>query len=69
VKQTVFLKFHSELTHRTFLAEMPVGWRLSPWEDGEEIEISREVFEATPKKEVCAMLVDGERRMLFEAMP
>jgi hypothetical protein len=46
VKQTVFLKCHPAVTHRTFLAEMPVGWRLSPPEfGGEELEISREDFE------------------------
>jgi hypothetical protein len=68
VKQTVFMKFHSAVNHRTFLAEMPVGWRLSPPEFGKEIEISREDFEAIHKTEVCPMLIDGQRYMLFEEM-
>jgi hypothetical protein len=65
---SVFLKCRSNISHETYLAEMPAGWRLCPPEDGEESEISRDEFEATPKKEVCPMLIDGERCMLFEAV-
>lgn len=64
----VFLKSHSRRTHRTYLAEMPVGWCLLLPEECEEREISREEFEATPKTEFCRILIEGKRRTLFEAV-
>jgi phage FluMu gp28-like protein len=63
-----FLRSVSNISHKTYLAEMPVGWSLELVQNAKEHEISREEFEATPKKEVGPIFIEGKLRTLFEAI-